>query len=87
MVIELATELGGATHGVVGLRLEARGRVWSLERDQTCIDVRAPDAPRRMQPARSHPDAELVAAALGARGRDPVFPAALACAAHLVGAP
>jgi glucose-6-phosphate dehydrogenase assembly protein OpcA len=87
VVLELATDLGGANHGVVGLTLEARGRTWSLERDHTCIDVRAPDQPRRMQPARSHSDAELLVAALGARGRDRVFPAALASAAHLVGAP
>jgi glucose-6-phosphate dehydrogenase assembly protein OpcA len=81
--LQLETRLGGADHGVVELRLEAGGDTWSLVRDR-CIDVRAPDLPERMQPATSHTDAELIVSALGPRGRDPVFRAALAGAVALV---
>jgi glucose-6-phosphate dehydrogenase assembly protein OpcA len=80
--LELSTEPGG-DHGVAALELHAGGDVWSLERD-TSIHVRGPDLPPRSQPARSHSDAELLASALGSRGRDVMFRDALACAAALV---
>ncbi len=80
--LELATEPGG-DHGVATLELHAGGDVWALERD-TSIHVRGPDMPPRSQPARSHSDAELLASALGSRGRDVVFRDALGCAAELV---
>jgi glucose-6-phosphate dehydrogenase assembly protein OpcA len=83
LVIELKTDLSGGKHGVAGLELQAGRDVWSLER-QTCIDVSGPDMPPRSQPARSHSNAELVSAALGARGRDPMFREALAYAVRLV---
>ncbi len=82
VLLELATEPGG-THGVAGLELHAGGDVWSLTRD-TSIHVVGPDLPPRSQPARSHSDAELLASALGSRGRDAVFRDALAAAAALV---
>jgi glucose-6-phosphate dehydrogenase assembly protein OpcA len=82
--LELVTDLSGANHGVTALELESRGDRWSLHRDKTCIDVRAPGLPERLQPARSHSDAELTVTALGARGRDPVYREALFCAAQLV---
>jgi glucose-6-phosphate dehydrogenase assembly protein OpcA len=86
VVIELLTKTGAASHGVVGLELEAGGSQWSLERAAGAIDVRAPGLPRRLQPVRSHSDAELVTSALGVRGRDPMFPKALAETVRLVGA-
>jgi glucose-6-phosphate dehydrogenase assembly protein OpcA len=82
--IELATDLHGATHGVNGLTLWSGGDEWSLQRSQSCIDVRGPALPQRLQPARSHSDAELTVVALGPRGRDPVFRAALEHAGRLV---
>lgn len=83
--LELETRTGAPDHGVVELRLEAGADVWSLTRDR-CIDVRSPDLPARMQPARSHADAELIVEALGPRGRDPVYRDALTAAAELVAA-
>ncbi|HEX4456637.1 MAG TPA: hypothetical protein VIA18_01625, partial [Polyangia bacterium] len=76
------------THGVAGLELfagEPAGddNSWSLTRDD-CIHIRAPGLPARVQPARSHGDSELLASALGARGRDPMYKQALASAAALV---
>jgi hypothetical protein len=82
VTLELATEPGG-NHGVAGLEIVVGDRVWSLERDD-CIHVRAPDSPPRAQPARSHSDPELVAAALGGRGRDPIYRDALGGAVALV---
>jgi len=79
----LETRAGGPDHGVVELALEAGPDAWSLTRDR-CIEVRAPDAPRRSQPARSHSEPELVRAALGPRGRDAVYREALAAAARLL---
>ena len=83
ITLELATKPGGASHGVAGLELQAGDSVWSLERDAN-ISVHGPDMPSRTQPARSHTDAELLASALGARGRDNIFKEALAQAAALV---
>jgi hypothetical protein len=68
---------------VAGLELEAADGVWSLKRDSS-IHVNGPDLPARSQPARSHSDAELLASALGSRGRDTMFRDALAAAAELV---
>jgi glucose-6-phosphate dehydrogenase assembly protein OpcA len=85
LLLELQTRPGTTRHGVAGLELWAGSDVWSLARD-TCIHVRGPDLPARAQPARSHSDAELLASALGARGRDHVYKEALAQAAALVGA-
>jgi glucose-6-phosphate dehydrogenase assembly protein OpcA len=82
VMLELATEPGGS-HGVAALELHAGSDTWSLERD-TSIHVRGPDLPPRSQPARSHSDAELLAAALGARGRDTIFRDALSSAVELV---
>ena len=48
------------------------------------IHVTGPDMPVRSQPARSHSDAELLASALGSRGRDAVFREALSAAVELV---
>ena len=90
--LELATATGAATHGVAGLELYAGDAAnndnsddnsWSLTRDD-CIHIRAPGLPPRVQPARSHGDPELLASALGARGRDPMYKQALASAAALV---
>jgi glucose-6-phosphate dehydrogenase assembly protein OpcA len=83
ITLELATRPGAASHGVAGLELQAGDSVWSLERDAN-ICVHGPDMPSRTQPARSHTDAELLASALGARGRDNIFKEALAQAAALV---
>jgi len=82
VALELVTDPGG-DHGVAGLELHVGADVWSLQRD-TSIHVKGPDMPPRSQPARSHSDAELLASALGSRGRDTVFRDALACAAALV---
>jgi glucose-6-phosphate dehydrogenase assembly protein OpcA len=82
VLLELATEPGG-THGVAALELQAGDAVWSLKRD-TSIHVTGPDMPSRSQPARSHSDAELLASALGSRGRDSTFRDALAAAVQLV---
>ncbi len=82
VTLELATEPGG-DHGVAALELHAGKDVWSLARD-TSIRVSGPDMPPRSQPARSHSDAELLASALGSRGRDSMFREALARAAELV---
>jgi hypothetical protein len=68
---------------VAGLELSAGQEVWSLKRD-TSIHVSGPDMPARTQPARSHSDAELLASALGSRGRDNMFRDALAAASDLV---
>lgn len=84
VLLELATAPGG-NHGVAGLELQAGDAVWSLTRD-TAIHVRGPDCPARTQPARSHTDAELLATALGMRGRDTLFRDALHAAAGLVNA-
>jgi hypothetical protein len=84
VTVELATELGRADHGVIALEMEAGDRKWTLTRDQKCIDVRGFRCPERLQPARSHSDAELLVTALGPRGRDPVFRDALAEAARWV---
>ena len=84
--LELATATGVSTHGVAGLELFAgagNDERWALTRDD-CIHIRCPGLPPRMQPARSHGDAELLASALGARGRDPIYRQALASAAALV---
>jgi glucose-6-phosphate dehydrogenase assembly protein OpcA len=83
VTLELAREAGPAHHGVAGLELQAGTAVWSLVRD-TAIHVRGPDLPTQTQPARSHSDAELLASALGARGRDIIFKEALAQAVALV---
>jgi glucose-6-phosphate dehydrogenase assembly protein OpcA len=83
VTLELARQAGPAHHGVAGLELQAGDAVWSLVRD-AAIHVRGPDLPARTQPARSHSDAELLASALGARGRDIIFKEALAQAAALV---
>lgn len=85
VLLELWTQPGGANHGVAGLELQAGDDVWSLTRDQA-IHVRGPDCPTRTQPARSHSDAELLASALGQRGRDQIFREALEAAAALVNA-
>ncbi|HWE27342.1 MAG TPA: glucose-6-phosphate dehydrogenase assembly protein OpcA [Polyangia bacterium] len=82
VTLELSTEPGGS-HGVAGLELHAGSDVWSLRRD-TSIHVSGPDMPPRSQPARSHSDAELLASALGSRGRDTMFRDALGCAVALV---
>jgi hypothetical protein len=82
--VELGTDTSRANHGVVALDLAAGGRTWALHRDQRCISVCAPSLPDRLQPARSHSDAELTVTALGPRGRDPVFRAALTEAGRLV---
>lgn len=88
--LELATAAGLEVHGVAGLELfagqsgeDGDADSWALTRDD-CIHVRAPGLPPRMQPARSHADSELLASALGARGRDPMYKQALASAAALV---
>ena len=83
VTLELATQAGAASHGVAGLELQAGDAVWSLERDAN-IQVHGPDIPSRTQPARSHSDAELLASALGARGRDNIYKEALAQAVALV---
>ncbi|MGZ3405316.1 MAG: glucose-6-phosphate dehydrogenase assembly protein OpcA [Polyangia bacterium] len=82
VTLELSTEPGG-NHGVASLELNAGSDCWSLTRDSS-IHVRGPDLPPRSQPARSHSDAELLAAALGARGRDTSFRDALSSAVALV---
>jgi glucose-6-phosphate dehydrogenase assembly protein OpcA len=83
ITMELATEPGHGMHGVAGLELQAGGDIWSLAR-ANCIEVRGPGIPSRTQPARSHSDAELASAALGLRGRDPLYREALARAVALV---
>ncbi len=85
VAVELETRIGGATHGVAGLELEAGRDQWIIKRENQCIEVRGPETPDRVQPVRTHTDAELVVSALGPRGRDPVFRAALAEAVKLVG--
>jgi glucose-6-phosphate dehydrogenase assembly protein OpcA len=82
VALELATE-GGGNHGVAALELWSGSDSWQLQRG-AAITVRGPDVPPRTQPARSHTDAELLASALGQRGRDVVFRQALAQAAALV---
>jgi hypothetical protein len=82
VTLHLATEPGG-THGVAALELSMGKDTWKLTRD-TCIHVFGPDLPPRTQPARSHSDAELLASALGQRGRDVIFRDALARAVELV---
>jgi glucose-6-phosphate dehydrogenase assembly protein OpcA len=84
LAIELTNDRRGAHHGVNAVTLMAGSDEWSLLRSQSCIDVRGPGLPQRLQPARSHSDAELTVTALGPRGRDPVFRAALEHAAQLV---
>ncbi len=83
--IVLRTHAGASTHGVAALTLTAGGETWSLTRDR-CIEVCAPDLPVRVQPARRHTDPELTIAALGPRGRDPVYKDALAAAVALLDA-
>jgi hypothetical protein len=83
VTLELETEPGNANHGVAALELSAGKDTWSLHRD-TCIHVRGPDIPTRVQPARSHSDAELLASALGQPGNDTIFRDALAKAGELV---
>jgi glucose-6-phosphate dehydrogenase assembly protein OpcA len=86
-LLELEARAGAANHGVVELVIESGSARWSLSREQGCIDVRGPGVPPRVQPARSHRDAELVASALGPCGRDPLYREALAMAAQMVIAP
>jgi glucose-6-phosphate dehydrogenase assembly protein OpcA len=85
VTLELSTRPAVAqiNHGVAALELWAGGDAWSLTRDQ-CIHVRGPELPPRTQPARSHTDPELLAVALGAKGRDRIYKEALAQAAALV---
>jgi len=82
VMLELSTQPGG-THGVAALELHAGDAVWSLKRDSS-IHVQGPDMPSRSQPARSHSDAELLASALGSRGRDTMFRDALSASVELV---
>lgn len=84
VTLELETRLGKSSHGVAGLELEAAGDRWTLRREEACIEVRGPNIPERVQPVRQHSDAELVATALGPRGRDPIFKDSLREAARLV---
>jgi glucose-6-phosphate dehydrogenase assembly protein OpcA len=84
--LRLTTEPGGARHGVRALELRAGERRWSLVRDDEKIEVRAPDLPPRLQPARSHSVGERLAAALGQKGRDPNYRDALGFGAELAGA-
>jgi glucose-6-phosphate dehydrogenase assembly protein OpcA len=86
VLVELETRLGGATHGVRGLELEAGADQWILKRENQCLDVTRSDGPGRRQPVRTHTDAELVTSALGARGRDAIFRDALGHAVQLVSA-
>jgi glucose-6-phosphate dehydrogenase assembly protein OpcA len=85
VTLELSTRVspGRGHHGVAGLELWAGADAWSLTRDD-CIHVRGPELPPRTQPARSHSDAELLATALGQKGRDRIYKEALAQAAALV---
>jgi glucose-6-phosphate dehydrogenase assembly protein OpcA len=88
VTLELETRLGGPSHGVLSLDLEAgsddlRER-WSLVREQGRIEVHGPGHNPRVQPVRQHSDAELVVSALGPRGRDPIFKDALRETVHLV---
>jgi glucose-6-phosphate dehydrogenase assembly protein OpcA len=85
VTLELSTRpaAGEIHHGVAGLELWAGGDAWSLTRDE-CIHVRGPDLPPRSQPARSHTDPDLMAVALGAKGRDRIYKEALAQAVALV---
>jgi len=85
VTLELSTRPapGETHHGVAALELWAGGDAWSLTRDE-CIHVRGPDLPPRSQPARSHTDPDLMAVALGAKGRDRIYKEALAQAAALV---
>ncbi len=76
---------GAHQHGVVGLTLEAGDKRWSLERDARKITVHGSGLPPRVQPSRSHSDVDLVVAALGGRGRDPLYRQALAKAVELIG--
>lgn len=68
-------EQGG--HGVVAVQLSAADSTWRIERDQRGLAISAPGVPARVQPARRHEDADLVIAALGSRGADPVYRNAL----------
>jgi glucose-6-phosphate dehydrogenase assembly protein OpcA len=85
VTLELSTRpaQGKGEHGVAGLELWAGGDAWALTRDD-CIHVRGPELPPRTQPARSHSDPELLATALGQKGRDRIYKEALAQAAALV---
>jgi len=64
---------------------DAYGCLYLADREASCaVEQLARFRTQRLQPARSHSDAELTVAALGPRGRDPVFRAALEHAALLV---
>jgi glucose-6-phosphate dehydrogenase assembly protein OpcA len=86
ITLELETRTGGASHGVVGLELQAGDEKWIAAREQGRIDVHGPGCQPRVQPVRQHSDAELVVSALGPRGRDAIFKDSLREAVRLVGA-
>ena len=70
--------------GIFALELEGAGERYSLtDAGPHVVEARAPGLPTRVLAAPARSDAELVVAALGARGRDPLFAAALARAAEL----
>lgn len=68
----------------VTLRSGDRTFVAVGQTDTRCVELLAPDAPRRLQPLHGRPDAELLIAALHAPGRDPLFYRALRAAEGLV---
>jgi glucose-6-phosphate dehydrogenase assembly protein OpcA len=89
VLLELETRLGGASHGVISIELEAAGESgaperWSLKREHGRIEAHGPGCAARVQPMRQHSDAELVVSALGPRGRDLIFKDALRETVRLV---
>jgi glucose-6-phosphate dehydrogenase assembly protein OpcA len=83
LVLELVNR-PDANHGVIAIEFQIASQRFAIERDDRCIRTTDPMGRVRAQPVRTHSDAELVVAALGARGRDPVYRDALAKAAELV---
>jgi hypothetical protein len=84
VAVEPATGECG-TSGIVGIELDAgEGRLFCVRRsEQNHATISSPIAPPRVMKLDSRRDAELVVAALGPAGRDPLFPRCLALASRL----
>jgi 6-phosphogluconolactonase len=86
VAIELAVVDGAAgRHGIVHLGIESQGgeRFEICHRGQEALELRGTGLPTRVLAATERTEAELLVAALGVRGHDPLFPVALAQAAQL----
>jgi len=79
------TGVDAGRDGIYELLIESEGggRFSITDAGPHALELRGTGLPTRVLAAPERPDAELLVAALGVRGRDPLFCHALACAAEL----